>query len=135
MDEIRYYMNESLIAIDSEATAREAAKMMNEQRVKSLLIDEKGKYVGIVTPSDITFKITAEGLDPDKTKVSQIMAKPLITLESDLTMARAFLHMHKNHVRHIIVTEEKKIVGVISLNDFVAYYANKLGQKKDSDNS
>lgn len=133
MDEIRYYMNETLISIDSESNALEAARRMLEQQVKSLLVDEKGKYVGLVTPSDITFKVTAEGRAPDTVKVSQIMAKPLITLESDLTMARAFLHMHKNHVRHIVVTEEKKIVGVISMNDFVAYYANKLSQKKEAE--
>jgi|TARA_B100000315_G_scaffold154027_1_gene142572 signal-transduction protein with cAMP-binding, CBS, and nucleotidyltransferase domain len=44
-------------------------------------------------------------------------------------MATAFLIMGKNGIRHIAVTENKKIIGMLSVRDFSAYYVRKFGKK------
>tara|TARA_Y100000031_G_scaffold152616_1_gene196113 strand:+ start:18952 stop:19125 length:174 start_codon:yes stop_codon:yes gene_type:complete len=57
------------------------------------------------------------------------MSQLIISIESNPLMATAFLIMGKNGIRHIAVTENKKIIGMLSVRDFSAYYVRKFGKK------
>lgn len=131
MDEIRQYMGEPLLSIDSETSVTEAAQRMERANIAGLLVQQNGNYVGIVTEVDFTRRIVAAGLNPGDTKVLAIMSSPLITLDVDQTMDEALICMRRNNIRHVTVTEGEKIVGMISVKDFANYYYRKFRKGKD----
>ena len=69
-----------VLRIDGAAAALEAAKLMVERNVGSLLVTRDGETVGIVTERDYLRRVVAEELDGRKTPVREIMSAPLIVV-------------------------------------------------------
>ncbi len=128
MEEIRYFMEESISTVDSEASVKVAADMMRENSISSLLVDQAGKYSGILTDTDLTRKLVAKNLDPEKTTVSALASQSILTIEANRTMADAYDCMKKNNIRHLVITENEIINGILSIKDFANYYHNKHSQ-------
>ena len=131
MDEVRNYMSRALSTISSQATALEASKHMAEGEIGSLLVEEEGEYLGMVTEVDLNRQVMAAERDPGSTPVSSIMSQPLITMDSGQTMNDALLMMSRKNIRHLLITEDEKIVGIISVKDFGSYYRKRFGLGKD----
>jgi signal-transduction protein with cAMP-binding, CBS, and nucleotidyltransferase domain len=123
MDEIGDYMISTVLSIDVESSVQEAAQFMLAHSIGSVLVKELGEYVGIVTETDLTRKVLGKGLNPDDTGISEIMTSPVLSLDRYLPVEEANRFMHKNKIRHLAVTEEEKIVGVLSVKDLVAYFS------------
>lgn len=123
LDDIGDYMNAPVLSIAHDSTVQEAAQYMRVSNVGSLLIKEYDDYVGIVTETDLTRKVVGGGLNPEATPIANIMTQPVQTMDRFLPVEEANKYMHKNKIRHLAVTENGKIVGMISIKDLVAYYA------------
>jgi signal-transduction protein with cAMP-binding, CBS, and nucleotidyltransferase domain len=129
MDEVRFYMTTEITSVDSRATATEAAQTMFDTRQGSVLIEKNGKYIGIVTEGDISKRVIAQIKKPIEVQVEAIMSQPLISIESNQLMATAFLTMEQNGIRHIAVSENNKITGMLSIRNFSAYYVRKFSKR------
>ncbi|BFH73273.1 CBS domain-containing protein [Sulfurisphaera javensis] len=103
------------ITISSSSSIKEAAKMMREYNVGSLLVTSNGNAVGIVTERDIIQAIS-DDISLEE-KVSKIMTTNLVMAESNMDEGDAALLMANKKIRHLVVTENGKIIGVISLRD------------------
>ncbi|MEK9629084.1 MAG: CBS domain-containing protein [Nitrospinota bacterium] len=125
MEEVRYFMEETIATVDSDASVKEAAEIMRDNSISSLLVKHGGNYSGILTDTDLTRKLVARNLDPSQTSVSAIASKSLISIESDSTMAEAYDCMKQKNIRHLAITKNEKINGVLSIKDFANYYHNK----------
>ncbi len=123
LDDIGDYMNAPVLSIAHDSTVQEAAQYMRVSNVGSLLIKEYDDYVGIVTETDLTRKVVGGGLNPEATPIANIMTQPVQTMDRFLPVEEANKYMHKNKIRHLAVTENGKIVGMLSIKDLVAYYA------------
>jgi len=123
LDDIGDYMSSPVFSIDHDSTVQEAAQYMRVSNVGSLLIKEFDDFVGIVTETDLTRKVVGGGLNPESTPISQIMTQPVQSMDRFLPIEEANNFMHKNKIRHLAVTEDDKIVGMLSIKDLVAYYA------------
>lgn len=123
MDEIGDYMISNVLSIDVQSTVQEAAQFMVSHNIGSVLIKEFDEYVGIVTETDLTRKVLGGGLNAETTVISEIMTSPILTMDRYLPVEEANRFMHKNKIRHLGVTEEDKIVGVLSVKDLVAYFS------------
>jgi len=123
MDEISDYMISTVLSIDVESSVQEAAQYMVSQSIGSVLVKEFDEYVGIVTETDLTRKVLGKGLNPETTRVSEIMTSPILSMDCYLPVEEANRFMHKNKIRHLAVTEEEKIVGILSVKDLVAYFS------------
>lgn len=123
LDDIGDYMNAPVLSIAHDSTVQEAAQYMRVSNVGSLLIKEYDDYVGIVTETDLTRKVVGGGLNPGATPIANIMTQPVQTMDRFLPVEEANKYMHKNKIRHLAVTENGKIVGMLSIKDLVAYYA------------
>ncbi len=123
MDDIGDYMSTPVMSVDSESSVQEAANYMNANGIGSVLISELGEFVGMVTETDLTRKVLGKGLNAETTPVSSIMSSPLLTMDRYLPVEEANRFMHKNKIRHLVVTEEDKIVGMLSIKDLVSYFA------------
>jgi CBS domain-containing protein len=129
MEQIKFYMEESILSVKPNATVAEAAKQMAENQVAALLIKDANKCLGIVTDLDFTYKVIAKDLDPKTTKITDVMSHPLITLDCEQSMVEAFKTMRKNNIRHLIVTDNEKLAGILSIKDFANYYNYKFGNE------
>ena len=103
----------------SSLTVLEAAQTMAEKRIGSLLVLEAGDMIGIVTETDLVRKVIAARLPASSTPIGAIMSYPLIQIDINHTVRDASRLMAEERVRHLAVTEESKVVGLLSLRDLV----------------
>jgi len=126
MDEIGDYMISNVLSIDVESSVQEAAMVMSANNIGSLLVKKFDDYVGIVTETDLARKVMSKGLEPESTIVEDIMTSPILSLDRYLPIEEANQFMHKNKIRHLGVTEEDKIVGILSVKDLVAFFSKEF---------
>jgi len=120
MDEIFNYMASPVFSIDAQATVEEGAKYLCENKVSSLLVKENEEYVGIVTQTDLVERAIAKGLDPKTIRMNSIMSKPIIKMDHYLTRRDAHEFMIGKHIKHLAVTKDGKIVGLLTLRDMLS---------------
>ncbi len=123
MEEIGDYMATPALRIEAEDTAQDAAAFMEGNHVGSLIVQDVGEDIGIVTERDLSSKVVAKGKDPNQVKIRDIMTRPILTMDRYLPVEEANLFMQKNKIRHLGITEEDKIVGVLSVRDLVSFFS------------
>ncbi|MCW3990063.1 MAG: CBS domain-containing protein [Candidatus Bathyarchaeota archaeon] len=110
-------MTSPAITVDAEANVRDAALLMAEKKIGSVIIIEGGTPVGIVTKRDIIRKLVALCLDPCETKVKDIMSKPLITIGKDVGILEAMRKMQEHSITQLVVRDGGAPEGVVSERD------------------
>jgi signal-transduction protein with cAMP-binding, CBS, and nucleotidyltransferase domain len=113
------YMSHDVRSIHRDASIKQAGQLLQKHKVGSLIIDDGSRYIGIVTDSDLTRKAVAKGLDPNTTTVATCMSRPLVTIEEDESLTEAMLLMKKQSIRHLPVTADATIIGVLSVSDLL----------------
>lgn len=103
-----------LILVPGTMTVREAAELMRARRYGAVLVTEGDELNGIFTERDAVFRVIALGLDPDTTRLADVMTKSPKTITPDKTFGHAMLLMHENGFRHVPVIENGKLVGMVS---------------------
>jgi len=112
-DPVSKYIYPKLTTISSALTISDAAKIMAEKMVESVIVFEGESVVGIITDRDILSDVIAAGLDPLKVKVSQIMRKPLITIPKDATVRDAINIMAEKNIRRLVVMDGSRPLGLV----------------------
>lgn len=126
-EKVKDFMNSPVTSVDSNVTIQDAAQVMQTKMVSAILIKENNEFVGIVTERDFTHRAAGGGVDPKTTKISTIMSQPLNTIDQNQHVLQANEFMHDNNVRHISVTDDGQIVGLLSLRDVFVYYMRLFG--------
>lgn len=109
-----------VVSLPAEAGVREAARRMTEERVASVVVTgDNARVIGIFTERDLTSRVVANGLDPGATSLRQVMSAAPLTIDPDATVGDALRAMHLNRLRHLPVLDDGKVVGVVSMRDFV----------------
>jgi CBS domain-containing protein len=117
-------MTRDIRSISPDSTLAEAARMMRTARVGALLVLSEGAYVGVVSETDLVRKAMAERLDPDQVPVRSVMSSPVITIEIDRSAHDASDLMSEKGIRHLAVTQDGQIVGLLSVRDLLRYFKN-----------
>ena len=110
-------MVEDVITVDSDVSVMEAVKRMNENEIGCLVATRQGKAVGIITERDLLKRVIAKLRDPTKTKVRQVMTKPLIVGDPNMDLEDATKLMFKHKIKKLPVIEGRKLTGLVSLTD------------------
>jgi len=120
---VKQIMSTSVLSVDSSVTATNAAKMMEDAGVGSVVVLENNLPVGLITDRDFAIKITAHSY-PIDTPVRRIMSSPLISIDpnSDLWIASDL--MSTRNVRKLPVIEDDKVVGILTSSDLVKHIAD-----------
>ncbi len=120
---VKQIMSTSVLSVDSSVTATNAAKMMEDAGVGSVVVLENNLPVGIITDRDFAIKITAHSY-PIDTPIRRIMSSPLISIDpnSDLWIASDL--MSTRNVRKLPVIEDDKVVGILTSSDLVKHIAD-----------
>lgn len=117
-------MTRAILTIGPDATLTEAARLMRDAQVGALLVVHEGAYLGVVSETDLVRKAMAQELDPAQAPVKTVMTSPLITMESDHSAHDASDLMADRGIRHLAVTQDGQIVGMISVRDLLRYFKN-----------
>jgi CBS domain-containing protein len=112
-------MTGGIQTITPQATLAEAAKKMASQDIGSLPVcDEPRRVVGIITDRDITVRAVARGMDPNQTRVEDVMTRDVLSCSSESEVEDACELMEKRQVRRLLVTGQDEVpVGIVSLGD------------------
>lgn len=116
--QVRDMMATPVATISPEATMEEAARIMGERRVGSLIVMKDGDPVGIVTERDLLSNVIAVGRRPEKVKVEAVMSSPLITISPTATIKEAARTMMRKKGR-LAVFDEGELVGIITASDLI----------------
>lgn len=112
-------MTGGIETIAPQATLAEAAKKMASQDIGSLPVcADRSLVVGIITDRDITVRAVARGMDPNQTRVEDVMTRDVLSCSSDSEVEDACQLMEKRQVRRLLVTGDDDMpVGIVSLGD------------------
>ena len=117
MNTIASQMTTPVISIYSEATAQEAAQLMKEKEIGSLLVKGYQGYVGILSERDLVYKLVSEGLDPCTTPISSIMEESILSIDLNASHFEAGFLMQEYKINHLAVTENDESKGFVSIKD------------------
>ncbi|HET9962848.1 MAG TPA: CBS domain-containing protein [Nitrospiraceae bacterium] len=116
------FMCSDVRSVHRAASIKEAGRLLQKWRVGSLLVDDGSRYIGIITDTDLSRKAVARGLDPNSTTVVSCMSKSLVTIEDSEPLMEAVKLMKKEGIRHLPVTEDGTIIGLLSVADLLRAY-------------
>lgn len=120
-------MSTRLESIRTSESAKEAAKKMLDKNVSSLLVvDEDGQAIGIITERDIARGVCIHDVLSKEFKVRHLMTSPLSTIDPTLSAEMAANRMLQDKVRHLIVKEDDKTVGIVTATNFIDYLNEQL---------
>ncbi len=120
---VKNYMSTTVHSIYMDATLSEAAVLLRNQKIGSLLVKGVENFIGSITETELTLEVVAGGVDPTTTRVKTCMREPIISLESSDPLVEAVRLMKEKATRHLAVVEKGEIVGVISASDILRYYS------------
>ena len=112
--------NQRLLHLGPAITVREAARKMSERHVAAVLVTESDDTLdGIFTERDLLDRVVVPGLNPDATPLSKVMTAKPATVSPGDTVREALALMDAKGIRHLPVAVEGRVVGVVSMLDFV----------------
>lgn len=117
-------MSRQVLAVGPDMTVIEVARTMQENKVGALLVAEGARFIGIVSETDLVRRVLAVGGDVRQVRVSEVMRSPIITIEIDRSAHEASDLMADRGIRHLAVTDDGKIVGMLSVRDLLRYFKN-----------
>ncbi|HJJ22975.1 MAG TPA: CBS domain-containing protein [Nitrosopumilus sp.] len=120
---VKQIMSHSVVSVDSSVTATDAAKMMEDTGVGSIVILENAVPIGIITDRDFAIKITAHSY-PIDTPVKRIMSYPLISIDPNSDLLIASDLMLTRNVKKLPVIDDDKVIGIITSSDLVKHIAD-----------
>lgn len=103
--------------IDAEATAMDAITVMNQHHIGSVVVCERGAWVGIFTERDVLTRIVAPRRDPDTTRVRDVMTRELFTMAPEQPLSAAMEAMTQRRCRHVPIVKGGKLEGMLSIGD------------------
>ncbi len=115
---------EKFVTVERDTDAQTAARIMRDRGIGSLFVTNGKDIIGIITDTDMVRRVVAAGADATKTTVEQIMSAPIMTIEENKTLLDANDLMAQSHLRHLGVTREGKLNGMISVRDLVVFLTN-----------
>jgi CBS domain-containing protein len=115
---------DKFVTVERDTDAQTAARIMRDRGIGSLFVTNGKEIIGILTDTDMVRRVVATGVDMRKTSAEQIMSAPIVLIEGDKTVLDANDLMAKTHIRHLGVTQDGKLVGMISVRDIVVFLTN-----------
>ena len=116
---VRDIMNSPVISASTEASIKDIAMKMKEEKVGSIVIMDKEKTLGIVTDWDIVSNAVVKDVKPSMLKASDIMQQ-LHTIEGEEGVTEAARILRKHNIKRLGVVYKNKLVGIISASDVIA---------------
>lgn len=108
---------QNIVTAAASVSVREAARLMAQAHVGSIMITQNERLVGIFTERDALNRVLAAGLDPDRTPLSAVMTPDPQSVSSEHLLGHALHQMFEGGFRHMPVVDNGRPVGMVSSRD------------------
>lgn len=108
-----------LIHAETSERVRDVAKRMSKENVGAVAVLDGGRLVGVFSERDVMARVVAEGLDPDKTLIANVMTKDIVVSDPRDSVDSALAKMHSVGCRHLPVVKDGSLVGMLSIRDLL----------------
>ena len=102
-----------------DETVLDAITRMAEHGVGALLVLDNGQLVGLFSERDYSRRVILQGRRSQDTSVRTVMTTPVLTISPDATVQQGLAMMTDKFVRHLPVTDDSGLIGVVSIGDLV----------------
>lgn len=109
--------HQQVFSMPPTASVRDAALRMAEAKVGAMLVVDGGKLAGIFTERDLLIRVVARHLDPDATRLAEVMTPDPYTADPEMPLSQALVMMYEGCYRHVPVVENGRPLGVVSARD------------------
>lgn len=116
MSTLKDIMTSQLTSVRPDASVQEAARQMRDGDIGNVLVMEGEELRGIITDRDIAVRVVAEGKGGD-CQVGDVATMDVFTMDASTTVGEAAREMGIRQLRRLPVTENRKVVGIVSLGD------------------
>lgn len=116
---VKDLMTENLVTVNADDSVMEAARLMSEKGISSLVVSHEKEFQGMITDRDILGRVVSKGLDPSRVRVGDVKSSPLVTIDEQTTIEEAAKKMRENNVRRLVVERNYRKVGMIAESDIV----------------
>jgi CBS domain-containing protein len=123
------------LSLPASVTVSDAAKKMRDARRGFVVIGDAKNPEGVVTEWDVLAKVVAEGGDPGKMTLGEIMSKEIVAVDADLGLAAVAALMSEKGIRRLLVKKGGEVVGVITsrtmlarMNDYVDKVSSQISR-------
>lgn len=120
-EQVKDIMSKDLVTISKERSALEAAKIMTDKGVSSLIVLSGDQPVGIVTERDFIKKICLKELQLSEVQIGHIMSKIRTYATPDTSIEVAVQRMINNRIRRLPIIDEDKLVGIVTVTDLAKH--------------
>lgn len=113
-------VQQNMAILDRSQTAAEAIAVMRDRSVRSVLVsDSKKEIIGLVSKTDILYRIVSLHKSPERTRLEDIMSSPIISVPPEVSILDALTAMEKHNIRQLVVSSNSKVYGTITREDIV----------------
>ena len=113
-------------------TVKTASQNLHEKKVGSMpVLNKDNNVVGIISERDLSQFIYAERFNSNL-PISQIMTKELVTCDLNTSVTELMDEMTEKKIRHILIMEDKKLIGIVSIGDVVNHLIDKIKEENKS---
>jgi CBS domain-containing protein len=124
--ELRDIMTRNVEVVNGNASLKEAATKMKKLDVGLIPVCDGDRLKGLLTDRDITIRATANGRDPSKTKVNEVMSTDIAYCLEDQAVDEAVILMEARQIRRLpILNQDKQLVGIVSLADIAVHVGDR----------
>ncbi|MBY6294024.1 CBS domain-containing protein [Nanohaloarchaea archaeon H01] len=132
--QVKEVMTDGVIAIEKDKTVVEAAKLLEEEEIRGLVVVEDGEAVGVIVCRDIAYQVVADGLEPSDTKVKDVMSTDLIVAEETELLDDVAMAMVRNNISRVPVVRDDMLVGILTQSDILRAwpgFAEIIGERQE----
>jgi CBS domain-containing protein len=123
---VRDVMSSSPLTASEDASLLDVARRMRDADVGAIpIVDKSERLVGVLTDRDIVLRGIAEGRNPERTHVRDILTRSIVTVDANATLEKATELMRRHQVRRLPVIDQARLVGMISLADIAIRHPEK----------
>ena len=106
-----------IIILESDSSVEQATELMKEKNSRSVFASNRGEVVGIVSKTDILFKVLSQNRNAAKVKLREIMTCPVLAIAPNTSIREALAVMDKHNVRQVMVHAYAAALGIVTRDD------------------
>jgi CBS domain-containing protein len=112
---------QEVCAVEVGQTVLEGVRIMVERNIGAVPVLDKGQLVGVFSERDLMRRVVAEGRDPGRTRISDVMTPEPFIVSPTETVENCLLVMRRHGFRHLPICQEQRLVGIVSLRDIILH--------------
>lgn len=111
--------NSAVHTVGLQTTVTDAVHMMNQRNIGAVAVMEKGRLVGIFTERDVLRRVIDGRMNPDDTRVAEVMTREVVVIRPDATVRDALVLVDTRNCRHLPVMNGDHLAGMLSVRDLI----------------